>query len=550
MRKRVLLVIFLILLVRVILTVSITVDIDKELKLYIVKRMSEILDMEVSAERVRFGLVNNLTIDNLCLCRTSPRFVFSARFDNVIIRYKLRDLILRKFKSPRIIIVSKGKLEWRDEITGIEVKKEEVYGKIKFSDATDYKVELKSGQSYLYGRIDPLKDAFDLRLSLSQNIKETGDFLLTVDGQFTKQVSTPPGYTLFIKVKNNYLTTAFNLKGGLKKFWLEGNFNFLDRIIMPFKGELSIGQTVTFLLNDGSEEPRLILSGKFLKPDFEIGLKLNHINFRTLDVVSELNLSGKLKMAGQSFVITEGRINSQNSILDYKPFQELDCCYQVQSDVLEVASLNLGKNFALSGCVSLKFPYIVDLKLTVAAGSLDELEPIICLDRDVFTAREVKADFRLLGPLSNPEVKGHFESKKGFLIKLGSYESMNMNLNGNAKFLAINESRIYKQGGSFIIDGEINFEKENIFEDVTVMAESGALVWDGWEVTRERESGQVQLGKNIGEDFRINFKTYINEEMQSSNQLELEYILSDKKSLKVQMKEDESFLSLEHKFKF
>ncbi|MEA3328681.1 MAG: hypothetical protein U9Q08_02990 [Candidatus Omnitrophota bacterium] len=550
MRKLLLAVIFLILLAYLIVDLGANVNIDKEFKLYIVNRISRILNMEVSAKKVRFGLVNNLIIDNVCVRRKSSRFAFSAGFDKVIIRYKLWDMVLRKFDSPQIVIISKGKLRWRDEITGVAVEKENVYGTVRFSDVANYKVELRSGQSYLYGRIDPPNDAFNLSLSFSQGIEEEDDFLLTVDGQLAKQISKPLDCNLLINAESRCLRVAFNLKGGLEKSWLEGNFNFLDRMTVPFKGKLSIGQTITFLLGDGSEDPKLVLSGKFLKPDFEIDLKLNHINFKTLDVVSEFNLSGKLKTAERSFIITEGRINSQNLILDYKPFQELDCCYRVQSDVLEVLSLSFGENLALSGRVSLKFPYIIDLRLTVAAENLDELSPFICPDRNVFTARKVKADFRLLGPLSNPEVKGRFESKKGFLIKLGNYESINVNLNGNAKFLAIDESRIYKQEGSFIMGGEINFEKENILEGVTVMAESGALVWSGWEVTRKWQSDQIQLGKNIGEDFRINFKTYINEERQFDNQLELEYILSDKKSLKMQMKEDENFLGLEHKFKF
>ncbi|MEA3560404.1 MAG: hypothetical protein U9R31_01340, partial [Candidatus Omnitrophota bacterium] len=172
----------------------------------------------------------------------------------------------------------------------------------------------------------------------------------------------------------------------------------------------------------------------------------------------------------------------------------------------------------------------------------------------IFAARQIKADFRLSGPLANPEVKGRFESKNGFLTKLGNYDSMNVNLNGNAKFLTIHESRIYRGKGSFTVDGEINFEKKNIFEDIKVTAKSGILVWSGWEVSREKAGHEVRLGRDIGEDFRINFKTYLDEKTNSyhtgEHEVELEYMLSNEKSFKMRMKEDENFLGLEHKIKF
>jgi hypothetical protein len=588
MRRRLLLVILFILLIYLSVNTCLNLNIGKELKIYIANNISQRLGMDISLGKLRFGLINNLTINDLKIFipldgKYLAGVTFSARFNKAIIRYRLWDLILRKFNSPRTIILTKGRLHWRDEIKGIEIKKEDVYGTIRFFDSSEYRIGLKSAQSYLHGKINPSKNTFDLALNFSEVVKLSNDFFLNLNGQLAKGVSQRPYFDLFINCGNKYLTAAFDAQGGLQKSWLKGSLslpvssipggkNFgsgedrpdsrfttwgegLNWLILPFKGELSIDEAIVLLLDDRSKDPKLRLVAKFLKPDFELAIKANHISFRELDIVSELNLSGKLELTERGLVIREGRINSQNSILDYKPFGELSCLYQLNGNVLEILSLTLGRYFNLYGYILLEPPYPVDLNLAIMAESLDDLSPVICTDDNFFTAKNLKAEFKLVGPLGNPEVKGRFESRDGFLRELGDYESMNLNLNGNAKFLAISNSRIYKKEGSFIVDGKINFEKKNIFEDLEVKVENGALVWGGWEINREKGSDELQLGKDIGEDFRINFKTYINEETAGphrlgDSQLELEYILSDKKSIKMQMKEDESFLGLEHKFKF
>jgi len=84
--------------------------------------------------------------------------------------------------------------------------------------------------------------------------------------------------------------------------------------------------------------------------------------------------------------------------------------------------------------------------------------------------------------------------------------------------------------------------------------DGGMLVWKDWKVTGDKKSSEVKLSKDIGDEFRINFKTYLNDETGLSNndnsQIELEYELDDTESIKMQIKKDESFLALEHSFQF
>ncbi|MEA3560726.1 MAG: hypothetical protein U9R31_03040, partial [Candidatus Omnitrophota bacterium] len=305
MNKRFLLIILFILLAYVAVTACLGFDINKKARAYVAGRMSQVLYMDVFPERIRFGLINNITIDNLHICRSDSRFIFSGIFDKVIIKYRFRDLILGRFDSPRIVAINRGSLRWHDQATGITIKKDNVYGSAGSFDIKGYEVRLVSGQSYLRGKVNPSKDTFDLDLNFSsmfyssgqvledsQNIKQSKDFFLNVNGRLTKQISQAAGCDLFFEAENEYLTVAFNLKGNLQKSRIKGRFNLLNRVIRPFRGELSIGRTIVLSLDDGSEDPQLRLSAKLLKPDFELGIKLNHFNFKALDIITRLDLSG------------------------------------------------------------------------------------------------------------------------------------------------------------------------------------------------------------------------------------------------------------------
>ncbi|GAG07441.1 unnamed protein product, partial [marine sediment metagenome] len=134
------------------------------------------------------------------------------------------------------------------------------------------------------------------------------------------------------------------------------------------------------------------------------------------------------------------------------------------------------------------------------------------------------------------------------------YQKMSVSLKGKGKILKVIDSKLYHEEGSLTIGGEINLANENIFDDLKLGVDRGMLVWKDWKVTGDKKSSEVKLSKDIGDEFRINFKTYLNDKTDFSNndnsQIELEYELADTESIKMQIKKDESFLALEHSFQF
>ena len=576
MRKRILVAIFSILFIWVALSMSYNIYnmvlINKSrVKMLIASQIGRLLNVDAEIRDIRFGLINNITLVDLRVKRDSEVYIISADADQVIIRYNLWALLSKFISSdkqgnyprglnfPRSVIVKEGRFCWSEKNTGLEIRRDRIYVLARLFSPDDVRIRISSkaterADEYLFGKVNLLDGSFNLSMNLSQAVEETDGYSLIVNGHLTKQTTQTPQVDLFIRAKNKYLQSEFNATGSSRSPFLEGRFNLLNRIILPFRAEALIDEGIIISFNDGSQDSKVKIIAKFLKSDFDIAVKLKHINFKNVDIVTELNLSGRIKTKDDSGLVVEGKINSRNSILDYKPFKELNGSYQINNEVLEILSLKMDNNLALFGQVSLRPPYLADLNLIARFDSLDELNPPFSILEGLLTAQGVEGEFKLVGPIKNPDVKGWLNTDSGFLKGLGDYQKMSLNLKGKGKILKVIDSKVYHEEGSLTIGGEINLANENIFDDLELGMDGGMLVWKDWKVTGDKKSSEVKLSKDIGDEFRINFKTYLNDETGLSNsdnsQIELEYELDDSESIKMQIKKDESFLALEHNFQF
>ena len=76
----------------------------------------------------------------------------------------------------------------------------------------------------------------------------------------------------------------------------------------------------------------------------------------------------------------------------------------------------------------------------------------------------------------------------------------------------------------------------------------------GWKVNRRPDSDLIELGRSLGEELKIGFKAYLEDEtnyqQQSDSEVELEFKVDDHRSLKMKMRDDEELLRYEHSIKF
>ena len=581
MRKRILVAILFVLFIWVALSASYNIYnmvlVNKSrVKMLIASEIDRLLNVDAEIKDIRFGLIDNVTLIDLRLKRDSEACIVSADADQVIIRYNLWALVSKFISSvkqgnyqgnyleginfPRSVIVKEGRFCWSEKNTDLEIRRDRIYGLARLFSPDDVRIRVSSkaterADEYLFGKVNLLDGSFNLSMNFSQAAEETGGYSLVINGRLTKETAAQePQLDLFIRTKNKYLQSEFNATGSSRTPYLEGRFNLLNRIILPFRAEALIDQGIIISFNDGSRDSKVKIIAKVLKSDFDLSLKLKHLNFKNVDVVTELNLSGRIETKDDLGLVVEGEISSRNSILDYKPFKELNASYQINNEVLEILSLKMDNNLVLSGSVSLKPPYLADLNLTARFDSLDELNPPFPIAKGLLTAQGIEGEFKIAGPIKNPDVKGRLKAGSGFLKGLGDYQKISVNLEGKGKILKVIDSKLYHQEGSLTIGGEINLASEDIFADLKLGVGEGIVVWKDWKVIGDKKSSEVKLSKDIGDEFRINFKTYLNDKKALSgddnNQIELEYELDDAESIKMQIKKDESFLAVEHTYQF
>mgnify|MGYP001614498478 FL=1 len=109
-----------------------------------------------------------------------------------------------------------------------------------------------------------------------------------------------------------------------------------------------------------------------------------------------------------------------------------------------------------------------------------------------------------------------------------------------------------------MLDGFIDLRKlgrPRFLEGIRIRLSDNTVIWEGWNIAKEAsEEEELILQKNIGEDFRINFKKLISDEAYArdtnDDEIELEYKMKNSNSLKMRLRDKEETLELQHKVKF
>lgn len=292
------------------------------------------------------------------------------------------------------------------------------------------------------------------------------------------------------------------------EFYFAGRVNFAKKRFYaelkkkPSVTDLATTKDIVNIVGDFSEKGR-----------FETSAFFDHVDIGGLDLETQLDI--KLDFIGINSV--KGNVKTSGTILDYRPFDELECDFLIERGVLRITRLVLGEDYDLVGTVELYKPHKIDLVLRGGKGKLGNID----------------------------------------------YESMVVNLIGNSPLLKVVDSRILRKQGYIDISGEVDLRKlwsRNPASGLNWTCGNEAIVWQGWNIVKETNSKEIEMGKGAGKqnEFMVTFKSYLNDEQswqdsQGHNQdqmVAVEYSLDKQKSVKMQMKSSEEIVSLEHKVRF
>lgn len=565
---------------------------------------------EMKLGRIGSSGLKNLAITDFSVSRKSDSSPILS-VDKIIVDYNLINLALRRFENlGKIYLISPTLFFNPQQGSGFSIpaKASSYLSGTSAYTGKPLKFQILNGNITVLGRPPILKNLegqvsfYNASLKLHEVKGVFLDIPVVVNGR-VDNVLERPVIKLRLTAKDKYYSVVCTFindgQGGQARIW--GTARLFDKFQTRFKGVVNItaGQTVeikklvmtnpfvpraVFLvaggvnLSDGSSEfivePKTETVTKTsdltppgyikvaAKADKEKGLsiyaKISHLNFLGHDVLSEININSQLYKTAESHKILKGSLKTQNFILDYKPFKEVELKWIIRNKELFITDFQLGDTYRMSGKVKLSRPYQTELALSINNAELGDWFVFFNPSYTASISGLVEGKIKVEGPIAALSTNGRLNIREGN-INAVKFNAINFNLKGEGPILAVSDSRIFKDGGFLRMDGEIDlrkFGRRNILEDVKITTDQRVIVWEGWDITKS--PSEIMAKKGISDNVDVNFKTYVtvgnqsgmDEDEDKKSEIGLDYKIKKDDSINVRMKEDSAFVGVEHKMKF
>ena len=292
----------------------------------------------------------------------------------------------------------------------------------------------------------------------------------------------------------------------------------------------------------------------------DANFKVYHLDLGGQDIVCDGILKSGIAVSGIGGRNTtmQGIIETRNCILNYRPFLNLKTSYKIEDDNLFISDLSLGDIFKGAGTFQLREPFNMNATLTVNNLSLGWIALALgAKDASAILSGLLNAKCELKGPAANLRSNIQMDVHKGTIATL-DFESLSVRFKGDGPLIRIDDSRVTRESGYFVLAGEMDLRKigrNSMFEKLRLVGDDKAINWDGWDTSKVQNIREIRMKKRINDDIDLNFKKFtsedtIDESLKYGDEVQLEYKLHPNDSLKVMVGQDKEFLGLEHKDKF
>lgn len=526
-----------------------------DFKVFIQSELSKSTGRKVTFGNLEGGVFSGITVNKFTVAQegkdSRPSPLFEA--EQLILNYRYWDIILGRFERLRYIRIYNGSIRLGkgpalvSEINGqIQVGQEAIRCSLLKGNALGAEVNLKG----VIAELNRIDKQVDLTLNLDGN---------WANGFCRIQDSLPELSVI----------GAFNLKGN-KKLDFTGrlltdaqglNFkNFLINNLYLLNAGINFSKKEGYLILEDENRDDILETVFSLYSDYSFlnQTKLNHIKLFGHDLRTSIVVMGN-SLESEPGVLS-GYIATSGTIIDYNPVGELEMVFNTSGDTFTIGSLKLGDSYQLSGNIGLSRPYPLDLNLKVTQARVSDLSILVKNKNGGTFSGQFDGQLKLSGSLpNNLEVNGHLEAGEGN-IGTFKYEAANINFKGTGSAIYFEGSRIFRPGeGKYLtLGGFIDLAKlgrGSLLQDLKVSSDEKTIIWSGWDITKKPADTKLSFQKDVGEEFKVGFSTFINDETASDikkgkDAVEIQYNLSQKQSLKLKLRENEEILGIEQRIEF
>lgn len=343
------------------------------------------------------------------------------------------------------------------------------------------------------------------------------------------------------------------------------NFNFGDNLLLSgvfepakkgFKVDLYPQDTGGNAAALG-EESHVGIAGDFSKlPYFTLNINATHLKLLGFDLLSNYDINGKLnygKDGGLDAVV--GDFSTSGSLINYDPIRELKGTYEIEGSKIKLLGLNYGDVVFAYGSFSSSPPNEIDLNFKFKGAQLGGLTDLT-MERGLISGL-VFGDIRVCGDLEKDfKIDGSLDFLNGN-IGIVKYNSAKITMKGNSERLEFFDSKVYTDDEVLTLEGKMDMKDvgtSRAFRNIVIKSDPNTVVWAGTSVTRVPGGEEYVSGRDINEQFRVNFKTYSAQQIErgrpKQDEVELEYKLGKPGNIKLKMKENDDFFGVERKVRF
>jgi hypothetical protein len=245
----------------------------------------------------------------------------------------------------------------------------------------------------------------------------------------------------------------------------------------------------------------------------------------------------------------------ENVIVDKRPYWDLSVegSYVKSTKSFIFSNVKIGSSISASGSLCTVSPYESNLKLIVKNLDLALFGQMVG-GKKLAMKGLVQMEIALEGPVMTPLVKGRITSGAGFIGNL-EFKSIYGELVGKYPTIKVVDGRIVQDGGGMTVSGDADLSRPggNKFANMEFGTENAVTFMSRWQITRAasalagNESGVLGAQGNEG----LKGEAVPNPDLKDdANDVGVKFRFDSNNSVKLERKEDQDLIGVEHKMQF
>lgn len=394
-----------------------------------------------------------------------------------------------------------------------------------------------------------------------------------LSGEIEKIFSEKPIFSLALQIRETRFPTQLKVRVDFSKGTVSGTVSLAQQSY-EFSGSLS-GKPEDFelsklIVNNAYEVSarfntvadlyhlEMIRQNQRFQLNLSIGdfvwnliLKLDHFKLFGFDVVTSASVILKpYEEAWQKGErIFDVEMKTDYLIFQYQPLRDFAMSARLSFDGMNEILAHWGNVCELRGAISFGRVPRGDLVLGVGPLDLSEFRSFGLHPLPLALVGILEGKLLAQGPLERLNLSGAFTIGKGIVGSL-KYDRAILNFSGNLPYLLLDDSKIVKGKNSFMLEGGLDFARQNFLEGARVKSSEHIVIWKGLELNSELD-GLARKKSTFSPD--SDRATEWNQGARSAARIGAEYQLGDRTSLHVTAEEDQAqkeYLAVGPKMKF